>query len=91
MRLTAKSSIANDTGLPDFRSDDFQEKKKAGSCALSVVDAEGNWVQMMNTLQGGGIPGVASPHPRAGALQPDFLRYAAPRSHQCSPHVCVDG
>jgi gamma-glutamyltranspeptidase/glutathione hydrolase len=23
-----------------------------------VVDAEGNWVQMMNTLQGSGIPGV---------------------------------
>jgi gamma-glutamyltranspeptidase/glutathione hydrolase len=29
----------------------------SGSCELSVVDAEGNWVQMMNTLQSGGIPG----------------------------------
>ncbi|ALL79280.1 hypothetical protein AD006_28570 (plasmid) [Pseudonocardia sp. EC080610-09] len=29
----------------------------AGSCELSVVDPYGNWVQMMNTLQGSGIPG----------------------------------
>ncbi|WP_312108053.1 gamma-glutamyltransferase [Brevibacillus reuszeri] len=29
----------------------------SGSCELSIVDAEGNWVQMMNTLQSGGIPG----------------------------------
>ncbi|HTO88293.1 MAG TPA: gamma-glutamyltransferase [Thermoanaerobaculia bacterium] len=29
-----------------------------GSCELSIVDPEGNWVQMMNTLQSGGIPGV---------------------------------
>jgi gamma-glutamyltranspeptidase/glutathione hydrolase len=30
-----------------------------GSCEVSIVDAKGNWVQMMNTLQGGGIPGMA--------------------------------
>jgi gamma-glutamyltranspeptidase/glutathione hydrolase len=29
-----------------------------GSCELSIVDAQGNWVQMMNTLQSGGIPGI---------------------------------
>ncbi|WP_226378895.1 gamma-glutamyltransferase [Pseudonocardia sp. KRD291] len=29
----------------------------AGSCELSIVDQHGNWVQMMNTLQGSGIPG----------------------------------
>ncbi len=29
----------------------------AGSCESSIVDADGNWVQMMNTLQSGGIPG----------------------------------
>jgi gamma-glutamyltranspeptidase/glutathione hydrolase len=28
------------------------------SCELSIVDAEGNWVQMMNTMQSGGIPGM---------------------------------
>ncbi|HEX9889083.1 MAG TPA: gamma-glutamyltransferase, partial [Nitriliruptorales bacterium] len=30
----------------------------SGSCELSIVDADGNWIQMMNTLQSGGIPGV---------------------------------
>lgn len=30
----------------------------SGSCELSCVDADGNWVQMMNTLQSGGIPGM---------------------------------
>ena len=29
----------------------------AGSCELSLVDPQGNWVQMINTCQGGGIPG----------------------------------
>lgn len=33
------------------------EKQPAGSCELSLVDPQGNWVQMMNTLQSGGIPG----------------------------------
>lgn len=32
-------------------------EQPAGSCELSIVDADGNWVQMMNTLQSGGIPG----------------------------------
>jgi gamma-glutamyltranspeptidase/glutathione hydrolase len=32
-------------------------KQPAGSCESSIVDAEGNWVQIMNTLQSGGIPG----------------------------------
>jgi gamma-glutamyltranspeptidase / glutathione hydrolase len=32
-------------------------KVPAGSCELSIVDQDGNWVQMMNTLQSGGIPG----------------------------------
>jgi gamma-glutamyltranspeptidase/glutathione hydrolase len=30
----------------------------SGSCEIAVVDSEGNWVQMMNTLQGSGIPGM---------------------------------
>lgn len=34
------------------------DKQPSGSCELAVVDAHGNWVQMMNTLQSGGIPGV---------------------------------
>ena len=32
-------------------------KQPAGSCELSLIDPKGNWVQMMNTLQSGGIPG----------------------------------
>ncbi|MBB4688721.1 gamma-glutamyltransferase [Amycolatopsis jiangsuensis] len=32
-------------------------KQPAGSCELTIVDEQGNWVQMMNTLQSGGIPG----------------------------------
>lgn len=30
----------------------------SGSCEIAVVDAQGNWVQMMDTLQGSGIPGM---------------------------------
>ena len=35
-----------------------ESKQPSGSCELAVVDAEGNWVQMMDTLQGSGIPGM---------------------------------
>lgn len=31
--------------------------ESVGSCELSVVDSHGNWVQLVNTVQGGGIPG----------------------------------
>ena len=31
--------------------------ESVGSCELSVVDAQGNWVQLVNTVQGGGVPG----------------------------------
>jgi gamma-glutamyltranspeptidase/glutathione hydrolase len=33
-------------------------KPPAGSCELTCVDEHGNWVQMMNTLQSGGIAGI---------------------------------
>jgi gamma-glutamyltranspeptidase/glutathione hydrolase len=32
-------------------------EQPAGSCELSLVDPQGNWLQLMNTLQSGGIPG----------------------------------
>src|SRR5262249_54342883 len=32
-------------------------QQPVGSCELSIVDPDGNWVQMLNTLQSGGIPG----------------------------------
>ena len=34
-----------------------ESEQPPGSSELSVVDARGNWVQLMNTLQSGGIPG----------------------------------
>jgi gamma-glutamyltranspeptidase/glutathione hydrolase len=51
-------------------------EQPSGSCELAVVDAHGNWVQMMNTLQGSGIPGMVidgvpmvGSHSTFGALQ----------------------
>ncbi|WP_077034868.1 gamma-glutamyltransferase [Pelomonas sp. KK5] len=35
-----------------------ENRQPSGSCELTVVDQDGNWVQMMNTLQGSGIPGM---------------------------------
>jgi len=43
---------ALEAGLPPTSPDPHD------SCELSVVDSEGNWVQMMNTGNGGGIPGM---------------------------------
>ena len=42
------------SGVPRAK---IEETQPAGSCEIAVVDAEGNWVQMMDTLQGSGIPG----------------------------------
>jgi gamma-glutamyltranspeptidase/glutathione hydrolase len=53
-----------------------ESTQPSGSCELAVVDAEGNWVQMMDTLQGSGIPGMViggvpmvGSHSTFGALQ----------------------
>lgn len=49
-------------------------KQPAGSCELSLVDADGNWVQMMNTLQSGGIAGeVVDGVPMVGSHQANAL------------------
>lgn len=40
------------------RRGDSETTQPSGSCEIAVVDAHGNWVQMMNTLQGSGIPGM---------------------------------
>ncbi len=55
IRVTAGNLALAAAGMPSVegRGDHTQ----AGSCELSIVDGQGNWVQMMNTLQGGGIPG----------------------------------
>lgn len=36
----------------------FKQKESLGSCEISIVDQEGNWLQILNTLQSGGIPGI---------------------------------
>ena len=55
VKLSSGPGGAN-SGVPTGAS--AASKQPAGSCELSIVDAQGNWVQMMNTLQGGGIPGM---------------------------------
>ncbi len=54
--VSAVGGIYGAAGKPTRERSD--SKQPTGSCELSIVDAEGNWVQMMNTLQSGGIPGM---------------------------------
>jgi gamma-glutamyltranspeptidase/glutathione hydrolase len=49
------SSFGGGGGVPRMVKD--ENKQPTGSCEIAVVDSEGNWVQMMDTLQGSGIPG----------------------------------
>lgn len=56
-----------------------ESKRPSGSCEIAVVDENGNWVQMMNTLQGSGIPGMViggvpmvGSHATFGALQSTY-------------------
>lgn len=60
LRLTAgPGNRADEHGLAGLPSaGDVTPKQPPGSCELSIVDAQGNWLQMMNTLQSGGIPGM---------------------------------
>jgi gamma-glutamyltranspeptidase/glutathione hydrolase len=50
VELTSPPAALAAAGAPE-------PKQPVGSCELSIVDPQGNWVQMMNTLQSGGIPG----------------------------------
>jgi gamma-glutamyltranspeptidase/glutathione hydrolase len=52
----AMSAFLGAAGRPRVAKTDT--KQPSGSCELAVVDAQGNWVQMMDTLQGSGIPGM---------------------------------
>lgn len=54
VRLTAGRSAMAAAGWNSAKS-----KAPVGSCEISIVDAHGNWLQMMNTVQSGGIPGMA--------------------------------
>jgi gamma-glutamyltranspeptidase/glutathione hydrolase len=55
VRLTSGNPALEAAGLPTGGA--TQPHPPVGSCELSIVDPQGNWVQMMNTLQSGGIPG----------------------------------
>ena len=68
------SAFAGPSGKP--RLVNHEEKQPSGSCEIAVVDAEGNWCQFMDTLQGSGIPGqvvggipMVGSHATFGALQ----------------------
>jgi len=64
IRLAGDMIVAGDTmsvfggtfGRPRLTKSNSDQP--SGSCELAVVDSHGNWVQMMNTLQGSGIPGM---------------------------------
>ena len=56
IRVTSGNLALAAAGLPT--AEGRGSHTQAGSCELSIVDAQGNWVQMMNTLQSGGIPGM---------------------------------
>lgn len=56
IRLVSGKPALAAAGLPTGAAG--TQHQPGGSCELSIVDAQGNWVQMLNTLQGGGIPGV---------------------------------
>jgi gamma-glutamyltranspeptidase/glutathione hydrolase len=45
-------------GIPSRDGASTTAKQPSGSCEIAVVDKDGNWVQMMDTLQSGGIPGM---------------------------------
>ncbi len=67
---------------------DGPKKSISGSCETSFVDADGNWCQMMNTFQSGGMPGVVvggvlmqGSHAPIGSIDPatgSFGGYLAP-------------
>ena len=50
------SALAGSASKP--RLGKSQTDQPSGSCEIAVVDMQGNWVQMMDTLQGSGIPAM---------------------------------
>src|SRR5262249_40924572 len=56
VRVTAGNPALAAVGLPTAAA--RKVHPGTGGCELSIVDPQGNWVQMMNTPQSGGIPRV---------------------------------
>ena len=68
------SQLGGGAGKP--RRVKLDDKQPSGSCEIAVVDADGNWCQFMDTLQGSGIPGqvvggvpMVGSHATFGTLQ----------------------
>jgi gamma-glutamyltranspeptidase/glutathione hydrolase len=57
VRLGSGAPAFAATGWPAAKSS--LSKAPLGSCEISIADAHGNVIQMMNTIQSGGIPGFA--------------------------------
>ncbi|GAM97366.1 gamma-glutamyltranspeptidase [alpha proteobacterium U9-1i] len=64
MRLAGGDASAKDVMTSLFTGDGrprlsaTSSDRPTGSCEIAVVDEAGNWMQIMNTLQGSGIPGM---------------------------------
>jgi gamma-glutamyltranspeptidase/glutathione hydrolase len=56
IRLVSGKPAMVAAGLPTGEAG--KPHQPGGSCELSIVDDQGDWLQMLNTLQGGGIPGI---------------------------------
>ncbi len=57
VRLNSGAPAFAATGWPAAKS--TVSKHPVGSCEISIADAQGNVIQLMNTIQSGGIPGMA--------------------------------
>lgn len=55
LATAGRAAVAASTSPPGAG---LRTRQPLGSCELAIVDADGNWVQMMHTLQTGGIPGA---------------------------------
>ena len=86
------SAVAGAAGKPRLAKSESDQP--SGSCELAVVDGEGNWVQMMNTLQGSGIPGmVVGGVPMVGSHS-TFGHLQSPMDATLVPHAklrCIIG
>lgn len=61
-RVDLTEHVRLTTGTAAFAASGWNSAKSkapVGSCEISIVDKHGNWLQMMNTVQSGGIPGMA--------------------------------
>jgi gamma-glutamyltranspeptidase/glutathione hydrolase len=58
VKLTSGRGALAAGGIGVGEAPPFRHEPSLGSCELSVVDEQGNWAQVLNTMQTGGIPGA---------------------------------